>query len=213
MKNIDGIVVAIHGGRGYSYFPNENIKNYTFDAIKAGASLVLANHPHVSQPIETFVYGNRTNAVVWSIGNFISHQGYAKNETKKGQSRRDIRRRSSGILTFRMKKSDNGLEFDCIQYVPTCMVCKEETSTEFKVVNALEHLECVYEKQWMENVWGKNIERCGTIEPTSFEELETKWKNINENITIDEMTSRIKKSRYIGNGACKRSIAMYNYGL
>jgi poly-gamma-glutamate synthesis protein (capsule biosynthesis protein) len=208
IKDIDGIVVAIHGGLAYSYFPNDIIKKYSFDAIKAGASLVLANHPHVSQPIETFVYENRTNAVVWSIGNFVSHQGYSKNDNR--QRTYDIRRRASGILTFRMKKSENGLEFDCMQYVPTCVICKEEPSTEFKVVHALKNPECVYEKQWLENVWGKNSDKCGRIEPTSFEELETKWKNIGENITQDEMKSN---TRLIGHGSCQRNIAMYDYGL
>jgi len=43
--------------------------------LEAGANAVIGHHPHVLQPIETYLTQDQRNTViVYSLGNFLSNQ-------------------------------------------------------------------------------------------------------------------------------------------
>ncbi len=71
----DLLLVSIHWGIEYSPMPRpEDIESRTC-FLEAGASAVIAHHPHVLQPIETYVTQDQRRTVIfYSLGNFLSNQ-------------------------------------------------------------------------------------------------------------------------------------------
>ncbi|MBU2506191.1 MAG: CapA family protein [Bacteroidetes bacterium] len=73
----DLIIVYLHFGREYETIPNEYQKETVQFIRDAGADIIIGSHPHVVQPIESFVSDNSkidTGLVAYSLGNFISNQ-------------------------------------------------------------------------------------------------------------------------------------------
>lgn len=70
----DIIIALFHWGNEYHYKPNIHQKRAADTALKEGASLVVGTHPHVLQPVEVIVSGDKVSAVAWSLGNFVSFQ-------------------------------------------------------------------------------------------------------------------------------------------
>ncbi|TNJ58672.1 CapA family protein [Paenibacillus hemerocallicola] len=66
----DHVLVLFHGGREYAPMPPEYVVNGLREAAEAGASAVIAHHPHVPQGIE--IYGGVP--IVYSQGNFVFWQ-------------------------------------------------------------------------------------------------------------------------------------------
>ena len=65
-KNVDLIIVSIHGGVEYNSQPNDTQKSLSHYAVQKGANLVLGHHPHVLQGIEKY----KGAYIVYSLGNF-----------------------------------------------------------------------------------------------------------------------------------------------
>jgi len=73
--DVDVVAVAPHWGKEYAPEPEQWQRAWAQRMIDAGASLVLGGHPHVLQPWERMVAGDgREAGVIWSLGNFASHQ-------------------------------------------------------------------------------------------------------------------------------------------
>lgn len=70
----DIIIALFHWGNEYHYKPNIHQKRAADTALNEGASLVVGTHPHVLQPVEVIVSGDKVSAVAWSLGNFVSFQ-------------------------------------------------------------------------------------------------------------------------------------------
>ncbi|MCU1341347.1 MAG: putative enzyme of poly-gamma-glutamate biosynthesis (Capsule formation)-like protein [Candidatus Acidoferrum typicum] len=71
----DLLVISIHWGVEYATAPNAKDVDIAHDMLDAGASAVIGHHPHVLQPIETYVtHDDRSTLIVYSLGNFISNQ-------------------------------------------------------------------------------------------------------------------------------------------
>ena len=71
----DLLVISIHWGVEYATAPNAKDIDIAHDMLDAGASAVIGHHPHVLQPIETYVtHDDRSTVIVYSLGNFISNQ-------------------------------------------------------------------------------------------------------------------------------------------
>lgn len=66
-QEADIVLVIFHGGREYVPLPPEYVVDGLRAAADAGASAVIAHHPHVPQGIE--LYGNVP--IVYSQGNFV----------------------------------------------------------------------------------------------------------------------------------------------
>jgi poly-gamma-glutamate capsule biosynthesis protein CapA/YwtB (metallophosphatase superfamily) len=71
----DLIVVSLHWGSEYATSPSIWQRRVAAVLIEAGADIILGHHPHVLQPIESYIArDNRIGLIVYSLGNFISSQ-------------------------------------------------------------------------------------------------------------------------------------------
>jgi hypothetical protein len=103
----DLLVISIHWGVEYATAPNPKDIDIAHDMLEAGAGAVIGHHPHVLQPIETYVTRDERNTViVYSLGNFISNQArtYVSGLTpdKTGEQRDSL------VLKFSAIKKDYG---------------------------------------------------------------------------------------------------------
>lgn len=69
-RQVDHVIVIFHGGREYAPLPPEYVVNGLREAAGAGASAVIAHHPHVPQGIEI----HEGVPIVYSQGNFVFWQ-------------------------------------------------------------------------------------------------------------------------------------------
>ena len=103
----DLLVISIHWGVEYATAPNAKDVDIAHDMLEAGASAVIGHHPHVLQPIETYVTrDDRSTLIVYSLGNFISNQArtYVGGLTpdKTGEQRDSL------VIKFSAIKKDYG---------------------------------------------------------------------------------------------------------
>ena len=102
----DVIIALFHWGNEYHHQPNIHQKRAADTAFNEGASLIVGTHPHVLQPVEVRISsGDKTRAVAWSLGNFVSFQ-------------RTLPRERSIILAADFVKDDDGItrlaELSCV---------------------------------------------------------------------------------------------------
>ncbi|MEJ5361077.1 MAG: CapA family protein [Spirochaetota bacterium] len=74
----DSVIISIHWGNEYFYYPSSKQIDLAHALIDAGADAVIGHHPHVYQGIE--IYKNKP--VVYSLGNFLfgsMHEGINDN--------------------------------------------------------------------------------------------------------------------------------------
>jgi poly-gamma-glutamate synthesis protein (capsule biosynthesis protein) len=69
-REVDLVVVMIHGGYEYGRDPSKNVEKYSKIARVAGAALIINHHPHV---VGGLVWEEHT-LTAWSLGNFIFDQ-------------------------------------------------------------------------------------------------------------------------------------------
>jgi poly-gamma-glutamate capsule biosynthesis protein CapA/YwtB (metallophosphatase superfamily) len=67
----DVVIVLPHWGVEHDGKPQEIQRAWAQKFINAGASLVIGNHPHIVQPVESFSNG----LIFYSLGNFVFDQG------------------------------------------------------------------------------------------------------------------------------------------
>ena len=73
----DFVIVSIHWGVEYKHDPLIWDKNLAHIIVEAGADVLLGHHVHVLQPVEIVdTKDGRTAAIIYSMGNVISGQGY-----------------------------------------------------------------------------------------------------------------------------------------
>jgi poly-gamma-glutamate capsule biosynthesis protein CapA/YwtB (metallophosphatase superfamily) len=71
----DLLLISIHWGIEYSPMPRPEDVATAHAFLEAGASAIVAGHPHVLQPIETYVTQDQRKTVIfYSLGNFLSNQ-------------------------------------------------------------------------------------------------------------------------------------------
>ncbi len=66
-KILDFIIVSLHWGYEYTYYPSLEQIGFAHDLIDAGVDVILGHHPHVLQPIERY----NKKLIFYSLGNFI----------------------------------------------------------------------------------------------------------------------------------------------
>lgn len=103
----DLLVVSIHWGLEYATAPRPEDVDLAHDMLEAGAGAVIGHHPHVLQPIETYLTRDqRSTIVVYSLGNFLSNQSsaYVNGLTpdKTGETRDSL------VIKFAAVKKDYG---------------------------------------------------------------------------------------------------------
>ena len=71
----DLLVVSVHWGIEYATSPRPEDVDLAHKIMEAGASVIVASHPHVLQPIETYrTQDGRDTVIFYSLGNFLSNQ-------------------------------------------------------------------------------------------------------------------------------------------
>jgi len=71
----DLVVVSLHWGDEYATSPTAWQRRVASELIEAGADVLLGHHPHVLQPIESYIARDeRMGLIAYSLGNFISSQ-------------------------------------------------------------------------------------------------------------------------------------------
>lgn len=73
------VIVSMHAGVEYSKEPNKNQINFAYNAIDAGADLVIGHHPHMVQKVEKY----KNKYILYSLGNFVFDQMWSM-ETREG---------------------------------------------------------------------------------------------------------------------------------
>ena len=63
----DFLVVTVHWGNEYDFYPSEKQKKLAYQIINSGADLILGHHPHVLQGIEQY----KDKYIFYSLGNFV----------------------------------------------------------------------------------------------------------------------------------------------
>ncbi|ANE41118.1 hypothetical protein JM64_03270 [Fervidobacterium ngatamarikiense] len=72
-KESDIVIVYLHYGNEYQTTPTKEQRELAHLALKSGADLVIASHPHVLQEIELVKDGLKTKLIAYSLGNFLSN--------------------------------------------------------------------------------------------------------------------------------------------
>lgn len=71
----DLLLVSIHWGVEYSPEPRAEDIEFAHAILEAGAALIIGHHPHVLQPVETYITSDgRESFIFYSLGNFVSNQ-------------------------------------------------------------------------------------------------------------------------------------------
>ncbi|MDD2510973.1 MAG: CapA family protein, partial [Syntrophomonas sp.] len=121
---VDVLVLVLHWGLEYNPRPTDIQNRQAYSFLEAGADLILGSHPHVIQTMENVKIENKDKFVIYSMGNFISHQiGQERNSgiVLKAKFTKDF---SSGITLL-----------DEVSYTPTFSHSYQEAGkTKFRVV-------------------------------------------------------------------------------
>ena len=78
-SQVDVVIVLPHWGVEYAAQPTADQRAWAAALVAAGADLVIGNHPHLVQPVETAASGG---VVAYALGNFVFDQGPI--ETRRG---------------------------------------------------------------------------------------------------------------------------------
>ncbi len=71
----DFLVLSIHWGTEYAPAPRPDDVELAHKLMEAGAGVLIGHHPHVLQPVETYLtQDNRSTVIFYSLGNFLSNQ-------------------------------------------------------------------------------------------------------------------------------------------
>jgi hypothetical protein len=71
---VDVLVLILHWGTEYMHKPKPEQVDMAHEFLNAGADIILGSHPHVIQPLEVINIEQKDKMVIYSMGNFISHQ-------------------------------------------------------------------------------------------------------------------------------------------
>lgn len=104
IKNPDAIIVFVHWGIQYTDFPSNNQKDWNSYFKSLGVKIIIGSHPHVVQPMEW--RKNDSSLVVYSLGNFVSHQ-------------RTFPRDGGSIVKIRISKKANRINIEEANYALT----------------------------------------------------------------------------------------------
>lgn len=82
-KGADIIIAFCHWGWEFEMYPHKNTVEVAHLIIEAGVDVILGNHPHVSQPMERYVFEReaivKSGLIVYAHGNFVSYHPKSRN--------------------------------------------------------------------------------------------------------------------------------------
>lgn len=68
------VFVMMHWGQEYKHVPSRKQEQYAYELAQIGYDYIVGSHPHVLQPFDKILVGNKSVPVMYSMGNFVSHQ-------------------------------------------------------------------------------------------------------------------------------------------
>ncbi|HEY8379528.1 MAG TPA: CapA family protein, partial [Nannocystis sp.] len=96
---IDAVIVTPHWGKEYEGTPSKQQREFARRWAEAGATAIIGSHPHVLQPWEKLETSDgREVLVVYSLGNFVSHQP-------------ELEKRSTAIVYVGLGRAESGPVF------------------------------------------------------------------------------------------------------
>jgi poly-gamma-glutamate synthesis protein (capsule biosynthesis protein) len=99
--------MSIHWGVEYKTTPHEWDVRIAHKILEGGVDGIIGHHPHVLQPLEVReTEDGRTAFVIYSLGNFISGQGYQYRHGLHGMNVGNTR--DGGLLRFKVVRKDYG---------------------------------------------------------------------------------------------------------
>ena len=113
----DAVVVSLHWGHEDQHEPSPRQHEVASRLFAAGADLILGHHPHVLQPLQVLVEGNRRVAVAFSLGNFISNQNRVYDADRMPVGKGDERDGAAVVATF-IRTAPDRAELEKIGYIP-----------------------------------------------------------------------------------------------
>ncbi len=82
-QGADVVIASLHWGNEYEREPRREQVDAAHRLVSAGVDLVIGHHPHVLQRVERLRgAGGRDALIAYSLGNFLSNQGYAFDENR-----------------------------------------------------------------------------------------------------------------------------------
>lgn len=111
------IFFIVHWGNEYSTVPAKWQVELSQTLCNAGVGLIVGHHPHVLQPIETYVSedGSHEMLVYYSLGNFLGNWAYGTNGTS-GKAQDGM------IARVTLVRNENGVSIEKAEYIPTFVV-------------------------------------------------------------------------------------------
>jgi poly-gamma-glutamate capsule biosynthesis protein CapA/YwtB (metallophosphatase superfamily) len=71
----DLLLVSIHWGIEYAPAPRQEDAALAHALVEAGADVIIGHHPHVPQPVETYLSADERHCLIlYSLGNFLCNQ-------------------------------------------------------------------------------------------------------------------------------------------
>lgn len=116
----DLVIVHFHYGKEYLQRPTALQLEAVKVAVRAGADLIVGDHPHVIQPFNTFRSGETNidqTLAAYSLGNFLSNQQGSR--TRAGMMLTVEIERNSGDL-------DKPFKLAKVEVVPTAVIVPQE---------------------------------------------------------------------------------------
>jgi len=103
----DIVLMSIHWGVEYKTRPHPGDVKIAHRILEGGVDGIIGHHPHVLQPLEVReTEDGRTTFVIYSLGNFISGQGYQYRHGLHGMNVGNTR--DGGLLRFKVVRRDYG---------------------------------------------------------------------------------------------------------
>lgn len=93
-KSADIVIACCHWGWEFEMYPHKDIVELAHEIVELGVDVILGNHPHVSQPMESYKYERngieKDGLIVYSYGNFVAHHPKSRNSKIAYVTRFDI---------------------------------------------------------------------------------------------------------------------------
>ena len=132
------IIVSVHWGVEYKTAPHPWSVKLAHKLLDGGVDVILGHHPHVLQPVEVYEAADgRRTFVVYSLGNFISGQGY---HYRHGLHHPAVgNTRDGGMLRFRVvrkrySRDDVRVELADLRFDPIWVMRRREVPRTYPVV-------------------------------------------------------------------------------
>jgi poly-gamma-glutamate capsule biosynthesis protein CapA/YwtB (metallophosphatase superfamily) len=119
----DLVVVSLHWGYEYATSPTAWQRRVSSELIEAGADVILGHHPHVLQPIESYIArDNRMGLIVYSLGNFISRQN--ADVSYENKTHQKALRGDGIILSITATKEGDRTQVAHAEFLPIWSLCE-----------------------------------------------------------------------------------------